>query len=247
MLNESHSSKPSQTSPTFPIGYNPDIMDKSQAPTSPQSFSLGTPAIVCRWRLSNAALPLENRHLRALSRRYIDSTHVSQQLVAWAKQHIEWTLADGAHAHPSGVLMLVIDRAGHAAMTAGDYTPLSNTRTSALCARAFLAEKEAQETGVAPEALWAVVHDKLMWCEREDRSISGANSLIFDLAKTLGIIPTKREDLISVIRNEEETFDEVFLVSDEHGVVCADGYTPAFAKRFAHYYHTLLEKTASRT
>lgn len=243
MSHVSPSCHPSHTSPTYPIGYNPDVADASKQASSPQTFSIGTPAIVCRWRLSNAALPLENRHLRALSRRYIDGTCVSRQLVAWAKQHIEWTLADGAYAHPSGVLMLVIDHEGRAAMTAGDYTPLANTRLSALCARATLAQKEAQETGVAPETLWAVVGDRVYWCEGEDRFISGANSLIYDLAKTLGIALTKRADLIDDVRNQDQAFDEVFLVSDEHGVVCADGYTASFSQRFSHYYQALLEKT----
>ena len=33
-----------------------------------RDFKLGTPALVCRWRLASGRLPLENRHLRALSR-----------------------------------------------------------------------------------------------------------------------------------------------------------------------------------
>ena len=34
--------------------------------TDQERFTLGTPALVCRWRLASGALPLENRHLRAL-------------------------------------------------------------------------------------------------------------------------------------------------------------------------------------
>ena len=55
-------------------------------------FTLGSPALVCRWRLASRALPLENRHLRALGQRVVNGGLVPTELVAWAKQHIEWTL-----------------------------------------------------------------------------------------------------------------------------------------------------------
>ena len=34
-----------------------------------EGFELGTPALVCRWRLSGGMLPMANRHLRALAAR----------------------------------------------------------------------------------------------------------------------------------------------------------------------------------
>ena len=61
-----------------------------------QDFTLGRPVLVCRWRLASGKLPMENRHLRALSKRVVNGRAVSTQLVAWAKQHIEWTLQDGS-------------------------------------------------------------------------------------------------------------------------------------------------------
>ena len=85
-------------------------------------FTLGTPELVCRWRLSSCALPLENRHLRALKGRTLPGGMVSTELVAWAKQHIEWTLTDGAADHPDGVLMIVVDDHGRAAMSVGPKT-----------------------------------------------------------------------------------------------------------------------------
>ena len=54
-----------------------------------KGFKLGTPALVCRWRLAGKRVPMENRHLRALSDRYVNGARVSPELVAWAKQHIE--------------------------------------------------------------------------------------------------------------------------------------------------------------
>ena len=101
-----------------------------------EDFTLGRPALVCRWRLADRALPLENRHLRALGGRTVDGTPVSTQLVAWAKQHIEWTLSDGAARYPDGVLMVIVDEEGRAAMSVGPYEPLAVTTTSALAERA---------------------------------------------------------------------------------------------------------------
>ena len=92
-----------------------------------RDFKLGTPALVCRWRLASGRLPLENRHLRALSRRVLDDEPVSPQLIAWAKQHVEWTLREGSAENPNGVLMLIVDEEGQAAMTVGPYEPLAAT------------------------------------------------------------------------------------------------------------------------
>ena len=39
-------------------------------------FRLGEPALVCRWRLANRKLPMENRHLRALAGRTVNGKRV---------------------------------------------------------------------------------------------------------------------------------------------------------------------------
>ena len=49
-------------------------------------FSLGTPALVCRWRLAAGMLLLGNRHIRALARRIVNGRPITPELVAWAKQ-----------------------------------------------------------------------------------------------------------------------------------------------------------------
>ena len=36
-----------------------------------QKFELDNPELVCRWRLAGGVLPLDNRHLRALSKRVV--------------------------------------------------------------------------------------------------------------------------------------------------------------------------------
>ena len=41
-----------------------------------QKFELDNPELVCRWRLSGGVLPLDNRHLRALSKRVVAQKEV---------------------------------------------------------------------------------------------------------------------------------------------------------------------------
>jgi hypothetical protein len=96
---------------------------------------------------------MENRHLRALSKRVVNGQAVSTQLVAWAKQHIEWTLRDGSALNPDGVLMIVLDEKGQAAMTVGPYEPIDSPTAATLADRAIESAREAEETGVAPETL----------------------------------------------------------------------------------------------
>ncbi len=219
------------------------MTDEKNDGSQMDGFALGRPALVCRWRLAGRALPLENRHLRALGRRLVAGEPVSKQLVAWAKQHIEWTLADGATRHPDGVLMLVLDEAGRAAMTVGPYEPLAVTTSSALAERAQLAAREAAETGVAPETLWVVRGDVLVAGCPIDQPLSGAASLVADLAKTTGVPVSREADLARRVMNGDKDHDELLLVSDEHGVVPASDAAGPHARRLADGYARLLETT----
>lgn len=213
-----------------------------------EGFRLGTPALVCRWRLAGRDLPLESRHLRALARRTVSGAPVPTPLVAWAKQHIEWTLRDGAARNPDGVLMIVVDEAGQAAMTVGPFEPLPAAERSAaaLAARAERSRAEAAETGVAPETLWAVRGDELVWGAERDEVPSGAASLVADLARTLGMglacdPELARAALRGAAPSGDGCGDEVFLASDEHGVVPAADASGPCAERLAAGYERLLE------
>lgn len=211
--------------------------------TSPE-FRLGKPALVCRWRLQNRTLPLANRHLRALGAREANGARVTPELVAWAKQHIEWTLTDGAAEHPDGVLMIIVDEAGQAAMTIGDYDALSETDLHALMQRARSAAVEAERSGVAPETLWLVSKGTLMW-DQVGHDPSGSATLIRDLAKTLGMPMERTPDLLRQLREDHVSFDEAFLVSDEHGVIPASDHSGSVSERFAAGYARLLASTRS--
>ena len=86
---------------------------------------------------------------------------LTHNMLSWAKQHVEWSLAEGDYTARDGVLMLVIDVNGNAAMTVGEYEPLTDTSAKALRARSAEARSEADETGVAPELLAAVDNGEL--------------------------------------------------------------------------------------
>jgi hypothetical protein len=206
-------------------------------------FELGTPALVCRWRLSKRHLPLQNRHMRALLARTVNGSRVSKELVAWAKQHIEWTLEQGTAENPNGVLMLIVDERGRAAMTCGPYVPLLDETASGLARRAERALEEAKSTSVAPEALWVASDDLLLWDLGDDGVQSGANSLVQQLAQTLGIPMRRYPGLAEAVLAQTITYSEVFLVSDEHGVVPASNAFGPHGQRMAQGYQRLLSET----
>lgn len=204
-------------------------------------FMLGKPSLVCRWRLAGTELPLENRHLRALGKRVVSGRQLPTPLVSWAKQHIEWTLAEGAREHADGVLMLIVDESGQAAMTVGPYEGLPSRTALALARRAQSGAAEAAVTGVSPETLWAVRDDRLLWGARPGEVPSGAASLMVDLARTIGFPVTRREFLADEVASRGVSYDEVFLVSDEHGFVPASNAGGPRSAKFAEGYERLLE------
>lgn len=208
-------------------------------------FKLGKPALVCRWRIQNRKLPMANRHLRALGAREANGSRITPELVAWAKQHVEWTLDEGATDHPDGVLMLIVDEGGQAAMAVGDYEPLESATFKSILARARAAAVEAEKTGVAPETLWLVRDGGLLW-DMAGSTASGAATLIEDLAGTIGMPVERSHDLFAKLRDDEVSFDEAFLVSDEHGVVPASDKSGEVSRRFAEGYAKLLASTRKK-
>ena len=207
---------------------------------SEQDFTLGRPVLVCRWRLASGKLPMENRHLRALAKRVVNGRTVSTQLVAWAKQHIEWTLQDGSTLNPDGVLMLVLDDKGQAAMTVGPYAPLESSTASALANRALEASREAEQTGIAPETLWVTRGDTLVCGMDASDGASGAVTLVRDLASTVGITIACEEGIAQALLAGTLEYEEAFLVSDEHGIVCASDATGPRGTKLAEGYARLL-------
>ena len=181
-----------------------------------EKFELDKPALVCRWRMSNKQVPMLNRHIRALSERRVQGAPLTTNMLSWAKQHVEWSLAEGDYTAVDGVLMLVIDVNGNAAMTVGEYEPLADVSAAALKARAAEARAEAAETGVAPELLASVEGGRLLLAAAEDEHLCGTATLIEQLAQTRHV-PVERRGGDAAA----ELPGALFLISDEHGIVPA--------------------------
>lgn len=189
----------------------------SQEPV--EEFSLDAPALVCRWRMANKKVPMLNRHIRALSQRKVNGEPLTHNMLSWAKQHVEWSLCEGAYDDVNGVLMLVIDVNGNAAMTVGGYEPLPDDTLRGLFQRAKSADAEAEKTGVAPELLAAVAFDTLTICAQENDSLCGTATLVEQLAKTKGFDVNYDPDPLNMC-------GDAFLISDEHGIVPASDGNP---------------------
>ncbi len=184
---------------------------------SPENFELATPALICRWRMSKKKVPMLNRHIRALSQRRVNGEPLTTNMLSWAKQHVEWSLEVGVYDDVNGVLMLVIDVNGNAAMTVGAFEPLADTTLAALRARAEEARSEQSETGVAPEVLCRVDGNTLYVGASAEENLCGSLTLIEQLAEVRGYQIERTADLSQA----NDVPGAYFLVSDEHGVVSA--------------------------
>ena len=214
-----------------------------------EAFELAEPALVCRWRMAKRQVPLLNRHIRALSQRVVNGEPLTHNMLSWAKQHVEWSLAEGAYEDPNGVLMLVIDVNGDAVMTVGSYEPLADCSTAALTARAEAARAEAAATGVAPEVLAAVTADgRVLLAVQEGESLCGAATLVEQLAQTKGhaveyaLQPGAGVDAVLAAAGEGAVFA---LISDEHGMVLASDAAPSPAADVARMLSSGLAKLFS--
>lgn len=193
---------------------------KVRGETMQSETTLGEPVLVCRWRLAGRHVPLLNRHMRALSQRVVDGAPLTANLLGWAKQHIEWALAEDATVAADGVLMLVVDKAGRGVMSTGAYEPLTDASAFALVDRADAARREAAETGIAPEVLCAVRDGALVVGAAQKDARSGAATFICQLAETRGHAVLFEPDGLGDVR-----MGAVALLSDEHGVQPASDCT----------------------
>lgn len=201
----------------------------------PEDLIGGAPVIEARWRLQNGALPLKNRHLRALRAR-----GVSKGLDSWARQHIEWTLAEGSLAEPDGVLVIDVDGEGRAVMAVEPYEALPSLSAAMLLDRVG----STDEQDVEAEVLWVAHAGSLTAFTDPAKQASGVNSLVEDLAATthMGVDHAGRREAPQAVASLAPG-DECFLVSDEHGVVASSDYAGPTAGRFAGYYEKLLGAT----
>lgn len=157
-----------------------------------------------RWRLAGGKLPLYERHLRSLPR-----YGVSAPLQAWIRSRLEWTIENMTSEHPNGVLCIQVEDEDRVTVTVAP-------------------AREAPKAGCELEALkeygnvW-FVSDGALTPYEEPRTAT--DTLVRDLAKTLGYL------VLETVQTEsassaccatvcyENPGDELFLVSDEFGVV----------------------------
>lgn len=208
-------------------------------------FELNEPALICRWRMAGRHIPMLNRHIRALSQRTVGEGPLGRNLLSWVKQHIEWSLAEDASVDPDGVLMVVVDVDGRAAMSVGAYEPLADRSPKALEARAADARREAATTGVAPETLCLLRSGELVIGASDEEFLCGTMTFVEQLARTRGLAVRFDPELAGVA----EPSDEVLLVSDEHGVVAAPDEGASEKDRelaafFSEAYETLRKRAA---
>ena len=201
----------------------------------PEDLFAGQPVIETRWRMHAGALPLKNRLLRAF-----EAYGVSNGLASWARQHIEWTLAEGSIEQPDGVLVIDVDNEGRAAMTLEAYESLPTCTAAELCERAAA----QMDSAVEAEVLWVLHDGALRGLAAPDSQPSGVNSLIIDLGKTLGLDPAfvghdGAKDVVAGLG----AGDACFLASDEHGVVVVSDFCGETASRFVGYYERIVSVT----
>ena len=220
-------------------------MDKPAKPYT-EAFVLGTPGLVCRWRLAGGRLVAQGRHLRALAARHVNGARIAPELLAWVRQHLEWTLEPASSENPEGVLMTIVDDKGQAAMSLGPYEPLPSTSLPDLYLRAEESRREAEETGIAPETMWFVDGGRLVCDIAAGSAASGVTSLIEDLARAMGMTVSRSSGACDAAQCGLLDFEEAFLVSDEHGVVPAEGHAGPVSTRFQESYETLCASVRER-
>lgn len=202
---------------------------------------MGAAAFVCRWRLVDGTLPMKGRHLRALGARKVHGTKISDQHIAWASQHIDWTLFEAAKGFPDAVLIVYVDEALQMGMGVSELKPLARRSANDLVRRAQASLEEARRTGVSAEDLWVVRDGVLIRSITTPSYESGTTSLVRDLAKTLGKPIQCSEYLVDeVAMRGFRPNDQVFLTSDEYGIVPASDRGGQTVDSFAKYYETLL-------
>ncbi|MBR2835217.1 MAG: hypothetical protein IKE43_05865 [Coriobacteriales bacterium] len=196
----------------------------------PEDLVMDTPVLQVRWRLQNNALPLLNRHLRAFAQR-----GVSRGLQSWARQHLEWTLAEGSLGDPNGVLTIDVDEAGRSVMGIEPFVELEPLTVPLMAERV---QQQAQNP-VESEVMWVAQESRLTALSSPSKPLSGVNSLVCDLAKTLKATVEFDESLLTACLQDPGVISpdsQVFLASDEYGIVPAVGHDGDICKQYASYY-----------
>ena len=201
---------------------------------------LGDVRFCCRWRVVSGRVPLKNRHMRALGARTLDGEKIGAPLVAWVRESVDWSLGNVA-GYDDATLVLKVHAGGRASLDVTEYRRPKERSANDLLRRAERGRREAESCGVSSEDLWVVSGGVLLWGLTMGAYACGTSSLVSQLARTLGYAVTVVDDLAAQLAETGFRPDmEVFLASDEHGVLAATDRTGTIAQRFESSYNTLL-------
>ena len=180
-----------------------------------------------RWRLANGDLPLRERHLRSLA-----DLGVGSPMQSWMRTRLEYVLENHAVENPNGTLHIQMDGEGRTTFEVG---PLGETPTLSV---ADLLERGGAVVGCSvPGTVWLAADNSLI-AATDRKLIDAAATTVRDLAKTLGYEVAERPVPSEQVRAQGA---EVFLVSDEFGVVAFEGHGGAIATKFTELLNRVLK------
>jgi hypothetical protein len=171
-----------------------------------------------RWRLFDGTLPMRERHMRSLAAHGMGSP-----MQAWMRVRIEYMLENHAVENPDGVLHIV---AGSDGSVKFSVEPLGETPR---ITEGDLVDGTTLTCGNVPGIVWVAQGDRLV-AASEDALVSAASTTLRDLALTLHYdVDTKPVTLAQA----KDDYAEIFVVSDEFGVLPVVGHEGEVGEKFA--------------
>lgn len=186
--------------------------------------NLPTEKLVFRWRYASRKIQLYERRLRSLAH-----FNVGPAVQAWVRSRLEWMQDNRLYEQPDGVLELTIDPEGDVAMSMHPVT-----EAPAFSPDQLVWDGDELAGCALPGTVWVVDDAQAHALPADIRH--AADTFTRDLVTTLG----RKMDDGPVTRDAVEPA-EVFLITDEHGIVpCAgkggamtDKLTACFSKLWA--------------
>ena len=175
-----------------------------------------TSNIDLRWRLSGGKLPMRERHLRSLLSLGIDGP-----MQAWVRTRIEYVLENHAAEHPDGAMHLVIAPDGKVTFSVEPLRELPQVGAGDVDVAA------GTVAGISDATVW-LAGEKRLVAAVQNGLVSAIDTTLRDLAATLGYTVEER-----AVASDDAQGLELFVTTDEHGVVTVEGCSGEQASKFA--------------
>ena len=196
--------------------------------TQDEMLSMPTEPIDVRWRLADGGLPMRERHLRSLA-----SMGVGAPMQSWIRTRLEYVLENHAPIHPNGVLCLRMDPEGKTEMVV---EPLGTVPT---LTEADLVIKDDFITGASvPGVVWVMGEKLAIASVDNEELISATATTMRDLAETLSM---QVEEGAVLAEDAFAEGVEIFVTSDEFGILPIEGHSGATTDRFTKLLNKLLK------